>query len=93
MIRIERPVLHFGPDKNAGWWVGASVMTVCDERPLMLRLFGVSVGWGWDADVPLRPWPAVGPRVRTAMWGGCFAWFGFFVTLNLARVDGREVVL
>ena len=49
--------------------------TSTQARPLVLRL-----GWGFDADLPLRPWPAAHttttPRGRHDT---CIAWFGFYV--------------
>jgi hypothetical protein len=44
------------------------------------------IGWGWDRDLPLRPWPAVSrtptPKGTPAT---CFAWFGFFITWAAIR--------
>lgn len=46
------------------------------------------IGWGWDKDQPLRPWPDVkhfvdGPR-RERM---CVAWFGLF--LHMAKLSRK----
>lgn len=49
----------------------------------------VRVGWGWDEDLPLRPWPGVhlGYTPSNHNRDLCFAWFGFYVGLSW-RISG-----
>lgn len=62
----------------------------CDHGPVVLvvlvRRFGVRVGWGWDVDLPLRPWPAA--KVWATPRGhadACVAWLGFYVGVSEVR--------
>lgn len=49
------------------------------------------VGWGWDADLPLRPWPAMhrknleptpGVHARSVRTDWCVAWFGAYIGVS-----------
>jgi len=49
--------------------------TATQKRPLILR-----VGWGFDADLPLRPWIAAHLMTTPKGWHDtCIAWCGFYV--------------
>lgn len=52
----------------------------------LLGRCGARIGWGWDADLPLRPWPAThfghSPAGRRDL---CVAWCGFYVGATWGR--------
>jgi hypothetical protein len=59
---------------------------ITDGGPLVGVSIGrahVRAGWGYDADLPLRPWPAVHRSDRGRLGSDvCAAWFGFYVGLR-----------
>lgn len=81
VLRTRRAALMVGwhAGNDTGWEVAVDV--VLGFRP---HAGVLTLGWGWDAAVPLRPWPRAWWRKTTPRgnlsWG--FAWFGLFVTLG-----------
>ena len=54
----------------------------------------IRVGWGWDEDFPLRPWPAsfgrwdhfqLGRTMERWRYDWCAAWLGFYVGYSKGR--------
>jgi len=68
--------VHFGISRESGWelatTIGGGVLT---GPNLLIRV--LVIGWGWDDEIPLRPWPQ---------------WCGFFVTLAKEIKDKDEDV-
>ena len=82
-LLFRRPA--FGVHVGAYWHAhgpGLSLLVRSGDRP-----FGVRVGWGFDKDLPLRPWPAV---ARVMAGPGkqhrdlCAGWLGFYVGFRWA---------
>lgn len=68
---------HVGND--SGWEVAVDL--VLGSRPLV---FAATFGWGWDARVPLRPWPQAWWRRRTPRGNVTtgVAWLGLFANVG-----------
>ena len=59
--------------------IGGGVLT---GPNLLIRV--LVIGWGWDDEIPLRPWPQWWWNHKTKNTKNLvsgFAWCGFFVTL------------
>ena len=56
---------------------------------LILRSIALRLGWGWDAELPLRPWPAVQVHSVGRHPDWCIACCGFYVGLTKRTMEPK----
>ena len=73
-----------------GALIGRAVWGLADGGPVIGVEIGgawLRLGWGYDDDLPLRPWPAIRRnRMLSSALDLCAAWCGFYVGLRWPTV-------
>lgn len=64
---------------------------LCQAVIALTKRHAVTVGVGWDSDLPWRPWPNWYQRFyqkRVPHWYYCAAWCGVFVAFGVVPAGG-----
>lgn len=70
-IRPRRLYVLWGVDSGVRSWEASAALCVLGV------LFGV--GWGYDDEMPVRPWPALSTRPHRGVPKVVLVWCGFFI--------------